>query len=292
MVHHVGLAGRSVSIHCHNAHERALVEYLFGCPHADPEQPEDASFSISADAAWTRAELCRDGASVTTTDSRGAFADHLMQDVIHHLIRNNRSGYALHAAAVEYQGVGIVLPAASGAGKSTLCAWLVANGFGYLTDELTVVDARSGELHCLARPITIKAGARAALAGLVDIERHAADLLDAPRCLMVPHRLLHSSVSPGTPPLGLILFPQFRAGADYLLQPLSPAQAAFRLMGSLVNARNLDNLGLPQIGDIARQAPAFALTYSDYRQLPGVLDRFIHDQLTGRGPARPVRNAV
>ena len=46
-----------------------------------------------------------------------------------------------HAAALTWQSRGILLPAFTGAGKSTLTAWLLGQGFSYLTDELAFVPA-------------------------------------------------------------------------------------------------------------------------------------------------------
>jgi HprK-related kinase A len=62
----------------------------------------------------------------------------------------------LHAAALERDGVCVVLPGAPGAGKSTLSAALMLTGWRLLSDELTLVDRDDGRLAALARPVSLK----------------------------------------------------------------------------------------------------------------------------------------
>jgi len=60
----------------------------------------------------------------------------------------------IHAAVVEKQGLAAILPAPPGSGKSTLTAGLVLSGWRLLSDELTLIDRRTGLLHALPRPVT------------------------------------------------------------------------------------------------------------------------------------------
>ena len=62
----------------------------------------------------------------------------------------------IHAAVVERNGRAAILPAPSGAGKSTLVAGLVLSGWRLLSDELALVERRSGWIHALPRPISLK----------------------------------------------------------------------------------------------------------------------------------------
>lgn len=64
--------------------------------------------------------------------------------------------FILHAAAVERGGVAVVLPAGSGTGKSTLAAALLVRGWRYLTDELTLIDPLTLQVHPFPRPLSIK----------------------------------------------------------------------------------------------------------------------------------------
>ena len=65
--------------------------------------------------------------------------------------------WRLHAGAVVHQGGAVLLPAASRAGKSTLVAALLGAGFGYLSDEVALVDDR-GRAHPFVKAIGLRAG--------------------------------------------------------------------------------------------------------------------------------------
>jgi HprK-related kinase A len=72
-------------------------------------------------------------------------------------IANHAHQYLIvHAAALEKEGQGILLPAAPGSGKSTLAAALMFHGWRLLSDELGIIDLRDGSLVPLARPVNLK----------------------------------------------------------------------------------------------------------------------------------------
>ena len=54
---------------------------------------------------------------------------------------------AMHSAAVEVDGRGVLLIGASGAGKSTTAMACAAAGLGFLGDDLCLVDPRSRTVH-------------------------------------------------------------------------------------------------------------------------------------------------
>jgi HprK-related kinase A len=62
----------------------------------------------------------------------------------------------IHAAVIEKNGLGIVLPAPPGSGKSTLCAGLVNRGWRLLSDELALYDFENNLIYGMARPINLK----------------------------------------------------------------------------------------------------------------------------------------
>ncbi|MCE2915510.1 MAG: HprK-related kinase A [Rubrivivax sp.] len=69
----------------------------------------------------------------------------------------------LHAAVLERNGQALILPAPSGSGKSTLCAALAFSGWRLLSDELTLIDPRDGQVRPLPRPISLKNASIAAI---------------------------------------------------------------------------------------------------------------------------------
>ena len=66
----------------------------------------------------------------------------------------------IHAAVVEKNGLAAILPAPPGSGKSTLTAGLVLSGWRLLSDELTLIDRKTGLLHALPRPEIGRASCR------------------------------------------------------------------------------------------------------------------------------------
>lgn len=67
-----------------------------------------------------------------------------------------RSLLFIHAAAVEIQGRGYVLVGDPGAGKTSTAAALVRSGAGYLSDEVALLDPKTGNLHPFALPLAVK----------------------------------------------------------------------------------------------------------------------------------------
>jgi HprK-related kinase A len=76
----------------------------------------------------------------------------------------------VHAASVERSGCALLLPGAPGSGKSTLCAGLVARGWRLLSDELTLLELRTGEVMPLPRPVSLK---NASIEAILSFSPHA-----------------------------------------------------------------------------------------------------------------------
>ena len=62
----------------------------------------------------------------------------------------------LHAAVIERDGHCAIMPGDPGSGKSTLCAALIHAGWRLLSDELALIDLHSGQVHGIARPVSLK----------------------------------------------------------------------------------------------------------------------------------------
>lgn len=62
----------------------------------------------------------------------------------------------IHAAVVERNGLGLILPGDPGSGKSTLCAGLVTSGWRLLSDEMALIHRATRTLHAVPRPISLK----------------------------------------------------------------------------------------------------------------------------------------
>jgi hypothetical protein len=214
----------------------------------------DGSFSIARDAGQPSSPL----------DFEAALR-HLMQDGLTQLNGASTTHLVFHAAGLADADRGVILCGKSGCGKSTLAAGMVAGGFQYLTDEVIALpNEGAGEISGFCRSLVLKRGSdfiwqRPGLTpgaeGLLFFKDGgawiASTLLNpsAPRSQITPH---------------LLLFVRYEAGAPLKAEPLTPAGALFRLLQCLVNSRNFPDGGMAAAARLARQVPAFALTYSDF----------------------------
>jgi hypothetical protein len=200
----------------------------------------------------------------------------VMEAVVRGLVKDLRSAVALHAGAVSHEGNAILIVGPSGSGKSSLVAWLIANGFDYLSDEIAFLFASDRAVLGLPRALVIKPGA-------IDKVRDLSAYQNAHVIPAGEHFILRPE---GMPPsqarahqCRLMIFPEFAKGSGLHVESLTPAQAGLRLVGSNLNARNLGvEGGFRSITDFAREVPAVTLRYGDFSQLHGTVDvlaRFI-----------------
>ena len=148
----------------------------------------------------------------------------------------------IHAAVVEKNGRAAILPAPPGSGKSTLTAGLVLSGWRLLSDELTLIDRKTGLLHPLPRPVSLKNSSIEVIRAFspdVYINRASHDTAKGTVAHMCPPResvrRQHESARPGW-----VIFPKWEAGASTRLTPRSQAQTFMYLAQ---NAFNYSHLG-------------------------------------------------
>lgn len=185
---------------------------------------------------------------------------HLMQDSIPRLNGAARLGPVIHAAALTQGEHGLILCGESGSGKSTLTAWLAANGFGYLTDEVICLEGE--QISGLPRSIVLKRGSAFVWQKWLGIPPVNGFLQFADDTTWIDPILFGADVYPRATPHTLI-FPHYTPNAELHTEPLKPADALFRLMKGLVNARNFPDGGLAAASRLAKQVRAWQLIYSD-----------------------------
>ncbi len=122
----------------------------------------------------------------------------------------------IHAGVVGWRGRAIVLPGKTFSGKSTLVAGLVKAGATYYSDEYAVFDSR-GRVHAFPLPPEILEGSGRSIAELIE----------------------ELGVTPGGPPLpvGLVIVSEYKPGARWSPQTLSPGQAALALLANTASVR-------------------------------------------------------
>ena len=180
----------------------------------------------------------------------------------------------------------IIVAGNTGSGKTTLTAWLLSQGFSYLTDELVFLPSGSKHIDAFRRPLSIKAGGRAVLEqtlgstflGSEVVTSRVSTLVPAPQLgdkHPDPHRVVGQAA---------IVFPQYKYGAKFRFKPLTGSQAGLALMGHVLNARNLDGHGFSEVTQLARRIPAYRMSYSHF----GQLEQWVQQIKTGGlGPLEP-----
>ena len=183
----------------------------------------------------------------------------------------------VHAAVVERDGRVLILPAPPGSGKSTLCAALIASGWRLFSDELALIDAMSGRVVPLPRPISLK--------------NESIDIIGAfwpgVRMNEVVHDTMKGSVVHVQPPAdsvrrwsegaapGWVVIPRYVAGRNTELAPLDRSAAFMRLVESAFNYSMHGRTGFERLANLVTASECFRFTYGGaLTEAVRVLDRF------------------
>lgn len=170
----------------------------------------------------------------------------------------------IHAAVVERGGRALILPAPPGSGKSTLCAGLVWRGWRLLSDELTLIDPRTGHITPVPRPVSLKNAS-------IDVIRQF-----APHARFGPvvHETVKGSVGHFSPPPGAVergkdtalpgwvVLPRFVAGASTQLTPLSKGKALMALADNAFNYHLHGAGGFHTLAALVGRSECFEFSYS------------------------------
>jgi len=167
---------------------------------------------------------------------------------------------AFHAGAVSIDGRGVMLPAASGSGKSTLVAALVADGAGYLSDEVVIVDG--GMLHPFPRPLGLKQGSFRLLGGLLERMPAATTDADLDQMSVCPDDIRPGAVADACQ-LDLVVFPHYEPGGTTTLEPMSRAAGVIEAIGNSFTFQRSAGPALDALAAAARRARFFRLSTGD-----------------------------
>ena len=275
----VGFSGQCIEIGYNSPEARSLAEFLFCDLLTESAHPPRARYDILVVGNPSQISLWQGNKKLYFGESKYKPAYMLINEVIYHCIVDYSKGHAVHAGALSSHDQGILVPGKSGSGKSTFTAWLASKGLHYLSDELVFIS-ENGNLHPFTRPLSLKNPDHSLLSTFIDLNVEQDKLINEPRGVMIPHRLIQPDFRPGTPPLSLILFTHFQPGAEIEITPLSSARSCFQLMECHVNTRNISGHGFNDLAELTRQTEAYQLTYGSFdglfERLQPILSRLPH----------------
>jgi DNA polymerase III delta prime subunit len=117
--------------------------------------------------------------------------------------------FALHGACVARNGKGVLISGPSGFGKTTLAIHLALRGFQFLSDDLVLIDRRTGRLEPVRRGVHLRAGSRRMLdAASRARAKRAARRLSREEWTIDPDRWLGPAAGCGEVGLVLLLRPE------------------------------------------------------------------------------------
>ena len=184
----------------------------------------------------------------------------------------------LHSAVIEKNGKSVILPAQSGSGKSTLCALLVLNGWRLLSDEMALISVKTGQLHPLARPISLKnesinviqkQACQTILSDVVD------DTNKGTISHLKPSALSVQQVDKTTLPYAII-FPKYHAKHPLHVQSIEQGMAFMQVIANSFNYAVLGKTGFNAVAKLIDNTQCHTLTYSNTKEVLSFFETLVN----------------
>jgi HprK-related kinase A len=287
-------------LHSDHAHVAAGLRLLYAAyPLAEPGYCADFTVHISHSRGlrrWWRpqARFFHDGQS-PFEPLRADHAFPLMEWAMNWCIAvQSHEHLLLHAAVVEREGLAAILPAPPGSGKSTLCAALIHRGWRLLSDEMTIIRLRDGQLLPLVRPVSLKnqsiALMQAFVPGLVVNEVSHETIKGSVTHARAPDEHVRRMSEPAQ--ARWVVFPRYVAGAPPTLQPRSRAASLLELGRNAFNYAVLGEAGFHALADVVQGSDCYDFQYSRLDDAVAVFDRLLQDTRPLRTSERVPADAV
>ncbi len=224
-------------------------------------QVDDGSVNVDTSGA-ARLSLYFDAARLVAAQAPDAALNHLLWHINRQVVAHSDHVVLIHAAAVELQGIGVLLPAPAESGKTTLAAGLVMSGFRYLTDEAAAIDPLTLQLLPYPKALSVDPGSWGVLAELrpqVDatLEPYLGSQWHVP-----PEAIRPDAVAPPCAPR-LVIAPRYEEGASTSLEPISGADGLGVLAGNAFNLGAHGARGLQVLAAVAGACRCYRLTVGD-----------------------------
>ncbi|MCP4142173.1 MAG: hypothetical protein GY755_18165 [Chloroflexi bacterium] len=263
----VSFGGNTLKVHSNSPQvSTAIQNHLKHC-HVDGQGTNlitELSVAVSDESTFTISEA---GAVLFSGLNYDLTLQLLMTELISRLVAACDRGLMLHAATLSWQGSGLILSGQSGSGKSSLAAWLTADGFQYLTDEVIEIPLRENYVRGFPRSIFLKRGSAFIWQNRLPNKEEEGEeerfLIFKDGGVWIDPQLFHPNAVTATAVPRTLIFPHYQENAPLQTQKLTSAEALFHILQTLVNARNLPNHGLDAATRFVKRVAAYSLSYSN-----------------------------
>ncbi len=181
----------------------------------------------------------------------------------------------IHAAVVEREGGALILAADPGSGKSTLCAALVDAGWRLISDELALVNLKTGQICPIARPISLKNRSIDVIRQLNSetvFSRVCRDTAKGDIAHVKPPTASVNALGHSATPK-LVVFPKYSANVALDCSPVGKAHALAELTRHAFNAPLLGAEAFETIARLLDQTSVFRVEYSSFDHALPEIDR-------------------
>lgn len=181
----------------------------------------------------------------------------------------------LHAAVLERNGRALVLPAPSGSGKSTLCAGLLLSGWRLLSDELTLICPRSGQIVPIPRPVSLKNQSIDVIQAFAPQLRFGSRVRETSKGVVAhfaaPAEALARSGQLAQP--GWVVLPRYVPDLPATLEPLERSRTFMRLVENAFNYDVFGAEGFQMLGTLVSQSDCYSFEYGHLAEAVALFDR-------------------
>ncbi len=190
---------------------------------------------------------------------------HLEWHINLQVIRNRHEYVQIHAASLEIDGKGLILPGYPGSGKSTLCAGLLARDWSYFCDEFALIDPSTRMLHPFPRALCMKEASFPVVdrLGLHMSRKTPYQKAAKGRVAFLNPLDIRSDVVGRPCSVRWVVFPNYVANATPTLHPMTRSRAAYELARQCFNFRNDKANAMDVVADVVRGADCYQLVAGD-----------------------------
>ncbi|WP_273437631.1 HprK-related kinase A [Sedimenticola selenatireducens] len=185
----------------------------------------------------------------------------------------------VHAAVLDKDGQGIIMPGVPGSGKSTLCAAMSLRGWRLLSDEMALLDPVSRAITPVPRPVSLKndsIGVIRRFSAGAELGPAAKDTAKGTVAHLRPSLLSIQNASITCLPHAII-FPKYEAGSDTNLVKKAKNRALMEIQENAFNSHILGKEGFDAAKSLVNSCPNYSLQYSSLEEALVTIERILED---------------